>query len=90
MLNYWFDALTVCLCLVQIDIHCLQFLFQDINQTRLDGEPRISQVVSLGDIVIPGTAPQGKELLQREATVLRQDWDDLQDRMQQVGDSRLV
>ncbi|XP_041353316.1 nesprin-1-like isoform X4 [Gigantopelta aegis] len=47
----------------------------DILATRMEGEPKVKNVVVLAEKVLPHTAPQGKEIIVRETDALRADWE---------------
>ncbi|ESO86156.1 hypothetical protein LOTGIDRAFT_167389 [Lottia gigantea] len=48
---------------------------QDILATKLEGEPKVNNVMKLAEKVLPNTAPQGKDIIVRETDALREDWE---------------
>ncbi|CAL1544282.1 unnamed protein product [Lymnaea stagnalis] len=48
---------------------------QDILTTKLEGEPKVKEVIELADQVLPHTAPQGKEIIARDTEALRAEWE---------------
>ena len=42
---------------------------------KTEGEPKVQEVVSLSEQVLPKTAPQGQSEVQREVDALRTDWE---------------
>lgn len=50
-------------------------LFQDILTTKVEGEPKVKEVLAMAEKVLPHTAPQGKEVISRETEALRADWE---------------
>ena len=57
---------------------------QDIVTVENEGEPKVTEVTSLSESVLPGTASHGKEIIHRETESLRQDWEQFTDNLQQV------
>ena len=50
-------------------------LLQDILSTKLEGEPKVKEVLDLAGKVLPHTAPQGKEIITRDTEALKADWE---------------
>jgi hypothetical protein len=50
-------------------------LVQDILATKMEGEPKVKNVISLAQKVLPHTAPQGRDVIMRDTEALRQDWE---------------
>ncbi|KAL8590280.1 hypothetical protein ACOMHN_006396 [Nucella lapillus] len=48
---------------------------QDILATKMEGEPKVQNVVSLAQNVLPKTAPQGRDVIVRDTQALRADWE---------------
>jgi len=61
-------------------------LLQDIVTTKMEGEPKVKNVVSLAEKILPGTAPQGKEIIMRETDALKDDWEAFVNALQKVAD----
>ncbi|KAK3090120.1 hypothetical protein FSP39_009339 [Pinctada imbricata] len=47
----------------------------DIVATKMEGEPKVRNVVELSERVLPNTAPQGKDIVMRETDALKHDWE---------------
>ena len=60
------------------------FYFQDILATKMEGEPKVKNIVALSDKVLPNTAPQGKDIIVRETDALRADWEAFVTALQKV------
>ena len=58
--------------------------FQDILATKMEGEPKVKNIVALSDKVLPNTAPQGKDIIVRETDALRADWEAFVTALQKV------
>lgn len=50
----------------------------------MEGEPKVKNVVSLSEKVLPNTAPQGKDIIMRETDALKDDWDAFVNALQKV------
>ena len=48
---------------------------QDILSTKVEGESKVKKVMSLGEILLPHTAPKGREVIVRDTDALRADWE---------------
>ncbi|KAK7104412.1 hypothetical protein V1264_019133 [Littorina saxatilis] len=48
---------------------------QDILATKMEGEPKVKNVISLAQKVLPHTAPQGRDVVMRDTEALRADWE---------------
>ncbi|KAK6181528.1 hypothetical protein SNE40_009363 [Patella caerulea] len=48
---------------------------QDILATKMEGEPKVKNVINLAEKVLPNTALQGKDIIVRETDALREDWE---------------
>ncbi|KAL5008450.1 hypothetical protein ScPMuIL_014031 [Solemya velum] len=48
---------------------------QDILATKMEGEPKVKNVIALAESVLPNTAPQGKDNIVRETEAIRSDWE---------------
>ncbi|XP_025103982.1 nesprin-1-like isoform X4 [Pomacea canaliculata] len=48
---------------------------QDILATKMEGEPKVKNVITLAQKILPNTAPQGREVIMRDADALRVDWE---------------
>nr|KAG5692778.1 hypothetical protein BaRGS_009394 [Batillaria attramentaria] len=48
---------------------------QDILATKMEGEPKVKNVISLAQKVLPHTAPQGRDVVTRDTEALRADWE---------------
>ena len=57
---------------------------QDILATKMEGEPKVKNIVALAEKVLPNTAPQGKESIVRETEALRADWEAFVTALQKV------
>lgn len=53
--------------------------------TKMEGEPKVKNVISLAERVLPSTAPQGKDIIMRETDALRDDWDAFVNALQKVS-----
>ena len=42
---------------------------------KAEGEPKVNQVVTLSEAVVPNTATRGQEMVNREVDRLKGDWD---------------
>lgn len=51
----------------------------------MEGEPKVKNCISLAERVLPSTAPQGKDIINRETDALRDDWDAFVNALQKVG-----
>lgn len=56
----------------------------------MEGEPKVKNVVSLSEKVLPNTAPQGKDIIMRETDALKDDWDAFVNALQKVHWERFV
>lgn len=52
--------------------------------TKMEGEPKVKNVIGLAERVLPSTAPQGKDIIMRETDALRDDWDAFVNALQKV------
>jgi len=59
-------------------------LWQDILATKMEGEPKVKNIVALAEKVLPNTAPQGKDSIVRETEALRADWEAFVTALQKV------
>lgn len=41
----------------------------------MEGEPKVKNVITLAQKILPNTAPQGREVIMRDADALRVDWE---------------
>lgn len=62
----------------------LYFLLKDILATKMEGEPKVKNIVALAEKVLPNTAPQGKDSIVRETEALRADWEAFVTALQKV------
>ncbi|XP_076442566.1 muscle-specific protein 300 kDa-like isoform X3 [Babylonia areolata] len=47
----------------------------DILATKMEGEPKVKNVITLAQKVLPFTAPQGRDVIIRDTEALRADWE---------------
>ena len=52
--------------------------------TKMEGEPKVRNVVELSEKVLPNTAPQGKDIVMRETDALKHDWEAFVSALQKV------
>ena len=67
------------------DIISFHFLLQDIVATKMEGEPKVKNVMALSQKVLPNTAHQGKDIVMRETDALKDDWDAFVNALQKVN-----
>ena len=60
------------------------FPLKDILATKMEGEPKVKNIVALAEKVLPNTAPQGKDSIVRETEALRADWEAFVTALQKV------
>lgn len=60
------------------------FFLKDILATKMEGEPKVKNIVALAEKVLPNTAPQGKDSIVRETEALRADWEAFVTALQKV------
>lgn len=58
---------------------------KDILATKMEGEPKVKNIVALAEKVLPNTAPQGKDGIVRETEALRADWEAFITALQKVN-----
>lgn len=64
---------------------CATLCFKDILATKMEGEPKVKNVLQLAERVLPSTVPQGKEIVVRETDALRSDWEAFVTALTKVG-----
>ena len=60
------------------------FLAQDLEQLREEGQPKVQEVISQSEVVLPNTAPHGKDLIARDIEALQIDWSTFLQQLVQV------
>lgn len=50
-------------------------MMQDILTTKMEGEPKVKEVIELADQVLPHTAAQGREVITRDTEALKAEWE---------------
>ncbi len=65
-------------------ISVLYFNPQDLEQLREEGQPKVQEVISQSEAVLPNTAPPGKDLIARDIEALQIDWSTFLQQLVQV------
>lgn len=61
------------------------FSIKDVAKTAAEGEPKVANVVSLSEQILPQTSPRGQEATHREVEMVKKDWEQLKAQLTQVS-----